>query len=223
MPVALAKRSSVERLGLAEPLSSLAIVDWQSMRAALALSPCLLLATSLVVAQTAPAPPAPPSGHYDFSIRPGFGGGLGEGGIALRLGLASELWPTEYIGIGATGTLSYKVSLGGDFRARSFALLGVVRTAAQRHYWMFGAGIGPAVGDYSPTDAECPDADASCPRHGTVLTVPVVLGWLSHPGGGPFECGPVVRLDIFADPRGRIPSQYFFTINMELGAALFNE
>lgn len=183
------------------------------MAALRVVSVCLLLmAASGVAAQD--------GGHYDFSIRPGFGGGPGDG-LGLRLGLASEVWPSAYFGVGATAALSWQIAPNsGDMQARSIALLAMARTAVAPHYWIFGAGAGYASEDRTPTDEECPDASATCPRHGAVIAVPLVLGWLSHPGRGSLELGPVLRLDLFADPRGRLPTSYVFTINFEIGGAL---
>ena len=114
----------------------------RSMRASRAQALGWLLAASLFAARATPAQAEPPRGSYDFALRAGFGGGLGNQGIPVRLGLATEYWPAAYFGIGATAALSYKVAFGGDFKARGGAVLAAVRMAPRGHYWMLGAGLG---------------------------------------------------------------------------------
>jgi hypothetical protein len=138
--------------------------------------------------------------------------------------IATEYWLSDVFGVGLTAALSGATMLfNGETSARSIAIVAALRTAARRHYFIFDVSAGYARGQQSPGVGDCSYARSpDCLSHFHGFTIGGALGWLSHPGGETFEIGPVARLDVIADPRGRMPADYYLTMNLEFGLAAFD-
>ena len=164
---------------------------------------------------------------YQLTIRssPGLGGG--STGFGGRLGVGGEYWLSELAGVGLEGSvLGQGVLFGDSSSATTVALAGALRSAPRGNYFLFALGVGYAlVGHRDDRDGLCLDWwGDGCPEptvyHYGGYTISGALGWLAHPGASWFEIGPLMRLDLVADPRGEAPVDYLFTFNLALGYGL---
>lgn len=186
-----------------------------------------LLAVALVTAAATARADGPPTAaargvqDYWLSARIGGGVGLGHPGLSARVGVSGEYWFSPVLGMGLTASLLRQTEIFGDDSAsEGVGVLGALRSAAHGHYFYSSLGLGYAHVKHTDDGGLCLNGPAGCPYRelrydGFLLSA--ALGWLAHPFGGPAEVGPMLRIDLMFDPRGRVTADYAFTVGVELG------
>jgi hypothetical protein len=161
---------------------------------------------------------------YRLSLRPSLGLGAGSRGFGGRFGGTVDYWPGDTIGLGLqAATFGQAEILGEQANATTVALAGHVRSAPRGSYLFLALSAGYARVTRSEDDG-CVELFGTCPEPDVIrydgYTVGTAVGFLAHPGRSWFEIGPVVQLDVMADPSGRVPADFLVTLNLTLGYAL---
>ncbi len=161
-----------------------------------------------------------------FSARLSAGSGGGAVGIAGRLGVELDYWPSEHVGIGAVGALTGEVSaqLFGGTRS-SYWLVGpavAARTDASGTHGVFSAALGYMHGQRTELgeldwwcDGACEDDE---PERAEMHGLGAVLGAGFSGGDGPLNFGLLALLDVLDPAAGSEleDTQLTLTLNLTL-------